>query len=663
MRTAVVMVVAALVTLGMEGMGAPPAALAKRKPKPPACPGGRFPVSGDALVPGGATDAILIDGTQVSVASGCAATVAKRKLTRTQTILTARWKSCGTLTGRSTLVLQLDATTCEALTARFRNRKGKIDRRIAGQVETPADAAGRVRDGLPPGAVLVSSAEFDQLKQRPDFHLFGGATAAADAAAQAAREAADTQLVTDFLSTHPTLGAQYTGGVDRGLPIVAPAEDGDWDVTFPDGSGTPKTFRTLGSRFTRGNVAAAIRRFPTRENQEKLYRDYFDGLAAIDPALTGNLPPPSTIGQLDLDHLRLLNDGLVSNYGQYVPLVQPPGGLPPPGYPASCAAEEGSGDGTDRSGGSLCTTHKALGVYANKTWPLKFLATCVKDQAARGTCWSFATTGSIELTVAKKHSRWINLAEQDLVYRDKALWFPTLYGDGGWPGDALGKYLETGYVPPFESQWDYNPSRSRTANDTTARYTNSCLGYGGDQSAYCSDTASQGQIVCINLLLFYFCGQVAPGYTTNGGFYPTTYSELWNPENPIGSFGSIIWAVAIFKKPVIYSFAVAPSFYPDANGYVTYNGPHCAITTGSDGKPTCVTRAGCECDIGGHAVLITGLIDNTQLPPGAPPGSGGGYVIIKNSWGCGYGDGGYAYLPYDWVKAYGWSAVVLGDVN
>lgn len=198
-----------------------------------------------------------------------------------------------------------------------------------------------------------------------------------------------------------------------------------------------------------------------------------------------------------------------------------------------------------------------------------------------------------------------------------------------------------------EFQYDYNPSYSRTENDTTQTDTKSCLGYGGDESAYCSNTVGQGQIVCINLLLFYFCGSVAPAYGTDSGFQPTAYSELWNPGNPAGSVASIVWAVGIFRKPVIYSFVVPPSFNPDANGYASYRGPHCPITTGSDGKPKCTTAPGCECDRGGHAVLITGLIDNTQLPAGAPPGSGGGYFIIKNSWGCGYGDG----------------AVVLGDVN
>jgi C1A family cysteine protease len=77
----------------------------------------------------------------------------------------------------------------------------------------------------------------------------------------------------------------------------------------------------------------------------------------------------------------------------------------------------------------------------------------------------------------------------------------------------------------------------------------------------------------------------------------------------------------------------------------------------------CTPAPGCECDRGGHAVLVNGLVDNTQLPAGAPPGSGGGYLIIKNSWSNCYGDAGYAYLPYDWVKAYALAVEVVGDIN
>jgi Papain family cysteine protease len=665
MRQAGTIVAACVVLSGVVSIAVVPPVMAKRAPKPPACPGGRFPIPGEVLVPGGlAPDAVVIDAGKISVASGCPPVEVKPKRTRTQTVLRARWAGCGTLSGRTTLNLTLDATTCESLNARFRNRKAKVDRRVSTQIEVPADATRRVRDGLPEGAVVVTPEEFDQLKQRPDFHSLGRSTTAMDEAEMAARTTADEQTVQEFLLVHPELAGQILGAIDLNAPGIVQAEAGDYDVTFTGKDGLPQTVRTHGRGFARGNVAGALRRFPTKENQLARYTDVYEGLAAIDPALVGNFPELANAATQTVEQLRALNDYFTTNYQQFVPLVPPPGGVPPPGYPATCAAEEHSGDGTDRTGARpLCTERAPLGVWENFAWPLKFLATCVKNQAARGTCWSFATAGAVELTVAKKYGRWINLSEQDLIYRYHWLWFRSLYGDGGWPGLALREGIANGYFFPWESQYDYNPSRRRSASNATRTYRNSCADYAGDEQAYCSDTAGQGQIVCINLVLFYICGVVAPDTTAHSGFQPTGYSELWDAANPTRSLAAMTLAVALFRKPVIYSFNVAPSFYPDDNGYVRYNGPHCPLTTDASGNPTCVATAGCECGIGGHAVLITGIIDNARLPPGAPLGAGGGYFIIKNSWGCGYGDAGYAYLPFDWVKAYGWSAEVLGDVN
>src|SRR5690606_16405932 len=41
---------------------------------------------------------------------------------------------------------------------------------------------------------------------------------------------------------------------------------------------------------------------------------------------------------------------------------------------------------------------------------------------------------------------------------------------------------------------------------------------------------------------------------------------------------------------------------------------------------------------GGHAVFAVGYNDKEQ------------HLIVKNSWGKGWGDKGYFYLPYDYVK-------------
>jgi C1A family cysteine protease len=47
--------------------------------------------------------------------------------------------------------------------------------------------------------------------------------------------------------------------------------------------------------------------------------------------------------------------------------------------------------------------------------------------------------------------------------------------------------------------------------------------------------------------------------------------------------------------------------------------------------------------LGGHALFCCGYKDDASYP-------GGGYLIVKNSWGTGFGDKGYIYLPYDYVS-------------
>src|SRR5690606_38905760 len=56
---------------------------------------------------------------------------------------------------------------------------------------------------------------------------------------------------------------------------------------------------------------------------------------------------------------------------------------------------------------------------------------------------------------------------------------------------------------------------------------------------------------------------------------------------------------------------------------------------------------------GNHAVQIVGFLSNEEMSkPGRTPVNvgGGGYFIVKNSWGCGAGDGGYYYVPADYVS-------------
>ncbi len=58
---------------------------------------------------------------------------------------------------------------------------------------------------------------------------------------------------------------------------------------------------------------------------------------------------------------------------------------------------------------------------------------------------------------------------------------------------------------------------------------------------------------------------------------------------------------------------------------------------GLDGKVP-LPHAG-EAPLGGHLVKVSGFFNDRSAPGGV------GWVMIKNSWGAGWGDGGYGYLP------------------
>lgn len=59
--------------------------------------------------------------------------------------------------------------------------------------------------------------------------------------------------------------------------------------------------------------------------------------------------------------------------------------------------------------------------------------------------------------------------------------------------------------------------------------------------------------------------------------------------------------------------------------------------------------------LGGHAVFVVGYKDVPATMVnffGLKAWLGGGYLIIKNSWGPGFGDKGYVYMPYAYVNIY-----------
>jgi len=53
--------------------------------------------------------------------------------------------------------------------------------------------------------------------------------------------------------------------------------------------------------------------------------------------------------------------------------------------------------------------------------------------------------------------------------------------------------------------------------------------------------------------------------------------------------------------------------------------------------------------IGGHAVSVAGYEDGLVIKNAASGAQTKGAFLIRNSWGTGWGELGYGWLPYDYV--------------
>ena len=69
--------------------------------------------------------------------------------------------------------------------------------------------------------------------------------------------------------------------------------------------------------------------------------------------------------------------------------------------------------------------------------------------------------------------------------------------------------------------------------------------------------------------------------------------------------------------------------------------------------------------VGGHAVDAVGYDDNLKIKnTNAGAASTTGAILIRNSWGTGWGQQGYGWLPYDYVLkglAVDWWSLINAD--
>ena len=218
----------------------------------------------------------------------------------------------------------------------------------------------------------------------------------------------------------------------------------------------------------------------------------------------------------------------------------------------------------------------------------------IENQGAIGSCTAQAGVGLIEYYERKAFGTHINASRLFLYKVTRNLL--------GWDGD-YGAYMRTTMgamalfgVPP-EKYWPYTdrknpgPSGERTFNE--------------EPSAFL--------------------------YAFADNYKAIRYFRL----DPAGTDAN-----TLLKRIKAYLTAKMPTFF----GFTVYSSISQADTTGKIPFPSRFESA-----IGGHGIVAVGFDDAMEIKNTITNTKTKGALLIRNSWGTGWGDKGYGWLPYDYV--------------
>ncbi len=438
-------------------------------------------------------------------------------------------------------------------------------------------------------------------------------------------------------------------------------KDGNYLVTIQGRDGTSQIV-TEGPRNYFNELLETKKRFTDVGNQLRVYGYSYNGLPE---ALKTGLATPESLNGATLETLlnarRELTKRLEANLDTVedakalTTTISPRSVNPdakPVNYPTDPSFEEGFGEGSDRKQNCADTVPDEVGLYKNFWWKQKFYATSVKAQAKRGTCPAFGLTAALETRIAIEKGRWVNLSEQRLWYQIAGIWEARWYGDGANLINRAEDFHEQGFQLPFEKTWNYNPAYSRIENAENETYSKSCEDY----DEYCSNSSFQGEHICTGSYCAYYPGP-AIGQPIGERFKESEPDVLFSFWDDV--FGIPVSEMRLMLKqghPMVVSFVVGAGFKNNSHGYVNSLADPLEDDEGNIGRHvTQVVGFISNADIQAHPTLASSIKQKSNQ-------SGGGYFIIKNSWGQCKGDNGYYYVSINWAKEF-FTSVVVFDVK
>ncbi len=492
---------------------------------------------------------------------------------------------------------------------------------------------------VPASATIVTSAEFSRLLRSGEIELRSTKDVAAQAAALRARLDSEVLTLQGLESVPPDI-ADLLAGASPGTAPVGAAPS-----VLPDGTAV-----LLNGTATRLHDAVMAEELANDvQNALTTYTVSYD---LLPDGLKEQAPSPDSLSGATLAEvmaaLAQLDDLLAGDSSLHAARLEVTHAAP--GRTELAAARDATdqaqlapGQGTDEDTGCSAPT----GLAALFWFPLKSFLSPVKSQGNRGSCWAFAALGAVESQQLVQNDRQFNLSEQFLVNQVKRDWAPSDYSEGFWGPEALNLAIDRGQSLVEEFSWTYNqaPNRPSLPDGDAAAFENTCDPYGlGTNGGSCSESAHESPVYCTDHDGDTYCAYAL--VVAQGGAVPPVHAyQVWHNSGVFDFNLNLYRQLLASGHVLIASFPVYKGFMDDAVGGYVDN----FATTHLDADGKEVPGA-----YGGHEALIVGFISNEELAAAHHPSDvpGGGYFVLKNSWGCGAGDGGYYYVPARYVNSF-----------
>jgi C1A family cysteine protease len=220
----------------------------------------------------------------------------------------------------------------------------------------------------------------------------------------------------------------------------------------------------------------------------------------------------------------------------------------------------------------------------------------IENQGSLGSCTAHAAVGIVEYFEKRGYNRYID-GSRLFVYKTTRNLLGVAGDTGAWLRTTMGALVLCG-VPP-ENYWPYTTIKQPgTAGERT----------------FDEEPPS-------------FVYAIADNYETVKYFCHDPFSKNIPPSTVLASVKKYIAA----GVPSMFGFYGFPSFnHSNVVGGIPYPCPD-------------------ERAQWGHAIVAVGYDDNKKIKNTKCNTETTGALLIRNSWGTGWGDNGYGWLPYDYV--------------